>query len=723
MFVRPRIFLIKKVWQAASMQWFLTSLALAIISVLWWPKLPPLLLGYGAFLLGFSLLLLKIVTAKETRATYSRISLCFAGILLGVGWSTLYTYHQINHRLAANQTILAQGHLFNIPEVTPYGTRFEFIITKIISSPGSNLALPITARLTWSGKFDPLYPNDQWQLRLRLKPPQSIQNPYTFDQTKWLFANHIQALGTVIMSPANVQIGKASIFSIDRFRQKIANRITQTLEPQTNFIGFITALVVGVRTAITPTQWLVLRNTGTNHLMAIAGLHLGFVALISYFLVRQCCNLYPPLYQYHTAPQIMAIGALAVATLYSTLAGFALPTQRALSMYSVFLIFLMLRRYLPPWRSWLIAMTLILLLDPLSSLSESFWLSFTAVGFIIYGMSGRLRTGKYQHWWKIQWLITVGLMPLMLLFFQQFSLGGLIANFIAIPWVGFLILPLCLLGALMLFIYPLIGTYLLQLATILFTPLWFVLCHIAAIQILQWHTLLQNPLALVALFLAVLLILAPRALPGRYLAFIFLLPLFFPYVKPVRANELQLHLFDTKQGLLAVVETQQHSLIYSSLNLKLAQPMIDPYLQSRHIKKVDLTLTPQSLPNQAWQWDGINFSYQFSHKDSLLQIKTPIGITISSHPNLINSNIPILITTGRALHKNLNLLQPLFIKTILLAGGWEMSRQDRDQTRQICRAQGITCYITADSGAITLSQLNQTTKISEYNQSQLHVWS
>lgn len=110
------------------------------------------------------------------------------------------------------------------------------------------------------------------------------------------------------------------------------------------------------------------------------------------------------------------------------------------------------------WQAWFIALFIVLLINPLSILTESFWLSFFSVALIIYGMSGRLN--PQNIWWKlgrIQWIIAIGLIPLSIWLFQQFSLISFIANSIAIPCVGFIIVPLTLLGCFILFFFCKVG--------------------------------------------------------------------------------------------------------------------------------------------------------------------------------------------------------------------------------------------------------------------------
>lgn len=50
-------------------------------------------------------------------------------------------------------------------------------------------------------------------------------------------------------------------------------------------IGVIKALVLGDRSEINNTEWDVFRKTGTSHLIAISGLHIGLVSALIFGLV------------------------------------------------------------------------------------------------------------------------------------------------------------------------------------------------------------------------------------------------------------------------------------------------------------------------------------------------------------------------------------------------------------------------------------------------------
>ena len=136
------------------------------------------------------------------------------------------------------------------------------------------------------------------------------------------------------------------------------------------------------------------------------------------------------------------------------LAGFAVPAQRTLYMLLVAALAMLSGRIMAPSRTLCLALLVVLLIDPWAVLAAGFWLSFGAVGALLYTGSAKVGeiAGWRQHlaaWGSIQWAATVASLPVLLLVFQQFSLISPLANALAIPVVSFVITPLALLGAIL----------------------------------------------------------------------------------------------------------------------------------------------------------------------------------------------------------------------------------------------------------------------------------
>jgi competence protein ComEC len=343
-------------------------------------------------------------------------------------------------------------------------------------------------KLMWNNKDLKLHVGDQWQLSVRLKKPYGTLNPGGFDYEAFAFQAGITGNGYVVTKLKNTLLSSHWYhYSIDRIRQYLKEKIAVNL-PQSHTSQWIAALTIGERNDIDAADWQVLRNTGTNHLMAIAGLHIGFMAFLAHFIIESLWRRIPRLALRVPAQHAGAVAALLMALTYSAMAGFSIPTQRACLMLFIFLFALLLRRQLAAWQAWSGALLCVLLFNPLSVLTESFWLSFGSVAFIIYGVSGRLSpTGLWWKWGRIQWVIAVGLVPLSIWLFQQCSLISFIANSVAIPWVGFIVVPLSFLGTFVLLFSAKLGGLILSLADKILSVLWIALDWFAHLPGVVWY--------------------------------------------------------------------------------------------------------------------------------------------------------------------------------------------------------------------------------------------
>ena len=89
---------------------------------------------------------------------------------------------------------------------------------------------------------------------------------------------------------------------------------------------------MGERGAMTQYHWRQLRMTGTSHLFAISGLHVSLVYGFAFFLASWFWRWTFLLRSLWPAQKFAASVALLGAAAYAWLAGFSVPTQRALLM-------------------------------------------------------------------------------------------------------------------------------------------------------------------------------------------------------------------------------------------------------------------------------------------------------------------------------------------------------------------------------------------------------
>jgi competence protein ComEC len=481
-----------------------------------------------------------------------------------------------------------------------------------------------------------------------LRRPRGMLNPGGFDYEQWLFAEGIRAVGYIRNSSENrrLEIGSGWLCSPQAWRQAIHDRLSAALAGSP-VAGLIKALTMGADDDITQAQWEILRRTGTTHLIAISGSHIGLVAAFAFFLTRRLCASlgvlrWPP-------PRIAALVGCVAALLYSALADFAIPTQRALVMIAVAMGAIAFQRNLNPSHVLAMAALAVVLYDPLAVLSPGFWLSFGAVALIAFGVAGRVeRPRGWRALAKVNWVTALGLAPFLLLFFRQVSLVSPIANFLAVPVLGTLLIPVCLSGALLLPLVPAAGAGLLQLAEFILNRTWPVLEWLSALPLAQWNHA-EPPFWTVPLaFLGTLLLLAPRGIPARWLGLVLLLPATLYHPERPTPGEFRLVLLDVGQGLASVVETRHRALVFDtgarlSPSFDMGRAVVEPYLRAQGIGTIDTlvvshgdldhiggarsllarfpvgrayTSVPEQLAGfpaapcaagQRWNWDGVDF--------------------------------------------------------------------------------------------------------------------
>jgi competence protein ComEC len=581
------------------------------------------------------------------------MTMCCAG--LGFSYAALMAQVRLADELPPRwegEDILLTGVVASLPQRHEKGVRFRFDVERVATA---DARVPSRIQLNWYGSdsrpVPDIQPGERWRLTVALKRPHGSLNPHGFDYEAWLLEQDLRATGTVRDEPGNRRLDGfvwRPGYGVDRLRQALALRFDAVLENRP-YGGVIKALAIGEQSAIPQGQWAVFTRTGVIHLMSISGLHVTLLAGLGYALAGGLWRRVPRLPLALPAQKAAALAGAVTALAYTLLAGFGIPAQRTLYMLAVVALALWSGRLIPSSRVLALALLVVVLLDPWAVLAPGFWLSFGAVACIFY-VAGRGTNAK--HWLReavrVQWAVTLGLLPLLMALFQQVSLVSPFANAFAIPLVSFLVTPLTLLGA----ILPWDG--LLLLAHEVMEAGMSLLEWCAALPQAVWEQHAPPGWTVLLALAGVAWLLAPRGFPARGLGFVPMLPLFSVAPQAMGEGELGMTVLDVGQGLAVVVRTARHALLYDTgpgftLEADSGNRVIVPYLRGEGVKRLDAMvvshddkdhsggaasvaaavpvamlyaslredhpahgLARHSLPcheGQRWEWDGVLFEF------------------------------------------------------------------------------------------------------------------
>ncbi|MCG2633637.1 MAG: DNA internalization-related competence protein ComEC/Rec2 [Gammaproteobacteria bacterium] len=513
-------------------------------------------------------------------------------LLAGALWMLLHASLVLRQQIASDdegvdRQVLAR--VVDLPQVRTESTRLLLELEQW-DSPRTR---PARVLVNWRDAPTDLAVGSRWRMVLRLKRPNGFSNPGGFDYERWLFQRRIGATGYVrIAEPDQIAGGWSTLRDWpNRLRQGLDSRLQPVLA-DLPYGGLMRALVLGARDRIEPAQQALITRFGLNHLVAISGLHIGWMALLGMGLGRWLWSRLGRLPLRLPSPRAGALLALSWAVLYALLAGFSVPTQRALVMVAAALAGILWGRQSSPWAILALAFLAVLLADPLSLLGVGFWLSFWAVTVILWSLQGRQARGRAGSALRVQLALTIGLMPLLVVAFGRIPLGALAANLVAVPLFGLLVIPPLLLGVLVTLLVPALGAWLFVAVDLVLQALFAYVGLLDEWLPVTWFSGSGMGWTLFPALVGVLWLLAPRGVPGRLAGSLLLLPLLLNRPPGPEAGEFAVTTLDVGQGLAVLVETENHALLYDvgarfSDRFDSADAVVLPYLRSRGIEHLD----------------------------------------------------------------------------------------------------------------------------------------
>jgi competence protein ComEC len=104
--------------------------------------------------------------------------------------------------------------------------------------------------------------------------------------------------------------------------------------------------------------------------------------------------------------------------------------------------------------AYFIALATVSIFDPPALLTASFWLSFFAVGWLLFITTTQPPTNKLHRLLQMHLYLALGLSPLLRALHQSVPLASPLANLVAVPIVTLAIMPLVLSRVLALAVNP-----------------------------------------------------------------------------------------------------------------------------------------------------------------------------------------------------------------------------------------------------------------------------
>lgn len=304
---------------------------------------------------------------------------------------------------------------------------------------------------------------DKVQVLAKLTPVSPPVAPGAYDFARHYYFEGIGALGFALSDVRIVEKVPSGFFNLEQIRHSISETI-KAMVPERE-AGIVSALMTGERAAIHDEDWDALRASGLAHIISISGMHVVMVAAPVFFIVRLLLVLVPAIALRWPVKKIAAGVALLACCLYVGLVVPSVPTTRALLMTGIGLIAIMLDR--SPFSLRLVAVSAIavLVFAPESVWSVSFQMSFAAVTALVAAAEGArpYLTSLYREagWIKRSVIFIIGTLvtsliasvataPYSLFHFQQLASYSVLANAMAVPISGLIIMPMVIVSFLLL---------------------------------------------------------------------------------------------------------------------------------------------------------------------------------------------------------------------------------------------------------------------------------
>ena len=513
----------------------------------------------------------------------SSVALYAFFLALGFGYAQFKTDNLKSARISSiydQQTIQLKAFLCSLPRQGEYFFSADFCLLELKAINGKKLpGQGFKARLKWSLDYE--VSNQVGVFYVQSRQPKATVNFIGTSFEENLFYENIVLAGEITERIAVIELSELSFleqvrYSYHQIRKQVSLYANDVLR-ETKHKGLIGALLLGDRSSISAQEYKALTNTGTQHLIAISGLHVGLIMVGLYFFLPK------------TSLSIVLVSVVGIA--YVLMVGFSPSAQRAWVMCVCALIYLSGFVRQSKWKPYVLALFLILLLDPLATLNLGFWYSFVCVAIIFTILQfTSIELKKWLSLAVLQILLVIAMVPISSYLGVRHGLENILANIFAIPWISILALPLTLLSFLVSLVSHSLSSVMLG---VLDVSLEVLLAYLESLKIFILPIAIEFHGAIVFSYILVFVaLLVFHKVKNIVIFFILALVLVTVFPSRLYKPESELLVFDVGQGLAIAIRSQGQIWLYdlgpAFKKSSATQNIILPYLR-KHRKSNELT--------------------------------------------------------------------------------------------------------------------------------------
>lgn len=402
--------------------------------------------------------LLLVLAASAVRAGPVARVLLLALLLpgLGLGLAALRSRHVAAPVLPHEMTANLEGRVVGLDRSASDRPRVLLDRVTIHGLDPAETPARVRISLDPSTSADLLRPGLRLLGQARISPPAAPSEPGGFDYRQVAWFERIGAIGYARTPFVETEGSDTRALAQLAFRLRMASsaHIQARIPGQDG--AFAAAILTGDRSGIDRATEEALRISSLYHIVSISGLHMTLLAAAVFAIIRYGGALVPWLALHWPLKKIAAVVALVAAGAYLVISGSDVAAQRSYVMTATVLVAVLLDRPALTMRSVALAALVVLALAPESLTQAGFQMSFAATVALVAAyeaLRGRawwVRTRTAAGWRLARPLLGVAMTslvaglatgPISAFHFNVVTQYGLLANLLAVPAMGLVVMP------------------------------------------------------------------------------------------------------------------------------------------------------------------------------------------------------------------------------------------------------------------------------------------